>query len=42
MLSWTPKITFKALAKMMTEADWQLAKEEQVLAEQRKKENSPT
>jgi GDPmannose 4,6-dehydratase len=32
-LSWTPKITFKALAKMMTDADWQLAQSEKVLAE---------
>jgi GDPmannose 4,6-dehydratase len=32
-LSWTPKITFKALAKMMADADWQLAQSEKVLAE---------
>jgi GDPmannose 4,6-dehydratase len=32
-LAWQPKITFKALAKMMTEADWQLAKNEKVLAD---------
>jgi GDPmannose 4,6-dehydratase len=32
-LPWQPKITFKALAKMMTEADWQLAKNEKVLSE---------
>jgi GDPmannose 4,6-dehydratase len=37
MLSWQPKITFKALAKMMTEADWQLAKNEKVLSEREKK-----
>jgi GDPmannose 4,6-dehydratase len=35
LLNWTPKITFKALAKLMTEADWQLAKREKVLAEHR-------
>ena len=32
-LGWTPKVTFKALAKMMTEADLELAKREKVLAE---------
>ncbi|MGC4033191.1 MAG: GDP-mannose 4,6-dehydratase [Tepidisphaeraceae bacterium] len=31
-LGWTPKVTFKALAKMMTEADWELAKKEAYLA----------
>ena len=36
-LNWTPKITFKELAKMMTDADWQLAKRERLLAEQTKK-----
>ncbi len=37
LLSWKPKVTFKALARMMTEADWQLARSEKVLAEERKK-----
>ena len=32
-LKWEPKITFKALAKMMTEADLELAKREKVLAD---------
>ncbi len=32
-LKWTPKVTFKALAKMMTEADWKLAKREKLLAD---------
>jgi GDPmannose 4,6-dehydratase len=32
-LGWTPKITFKALAKMMTEADWKMAKQEKLLAD---------
>jgi GDPmannose 4,6-dehydratase len=32
-LNWQPKITFKALAKMMTDADLQLAQRERVLAE---------
>jgi GDPmannose 4,6-dehydratase len=36
-LGWTPKITFKALAKMMTDADLTLAKQERLLAEQTKK-----
>jgi GDPmannose 4,6-dehydratase len=37
ILGWTPKITFKGLAKMMTEADWKLAKREKMMAEQDKK-----
>jgi GDPmannose 4,6-dehydratase len=32
-LDWTPKITFKALAKMMTDADWAMAKREKLLAD---------
>jgi len=36
-LKWKPKVTFKGLAKMMTDYDWALAKEERVLAEHRKK-----
>ncbi len=35
-LNWTPKITFKALAKMMTDADWKLAKREKLIAESEK------
>jgi GDPmannose 4,6-dehydratase len=34
-LGWQPKVTFEALAKMMTEHDWEMAKEERVLAEHR-------
>jgi len=34
-LGWTPRVTFGELAKMMTEHDWRLAKEERVLAEHR-------
>jgi len=34
-LGWTPKVTFKQLAKMMTDHDWALAKEERVLADHR-------
>ncbi len=32
-LGWTPKVSFKALAKMMTDADWNLAKRERLLAD---------
>src|SRR5439155_18006419 len=32
-LGWEPKVTFKALAKMMTEADLKLAKRERVIAD---------
>jgi GDPmannose 4,6-dehydratase len=32
-LKWEPKVTFKALAKMMTDADWKLAKREKLLAD---------
>jgi len=34
-LGWAPRVTFKQLAKMMTDHDWVLAKEERVLAEHR-------
>jgi GDPmannose 4,6-dehydratase len=37
-LNWTPVVTFKALAKMMTESDWQLAKRERVIADHAAKE----
>jgi GDPmannose 4,6-dehydratase len=33
-LGWSPKITFKALAKLMVDADWKLARQERMLAEQ--------
>jgi GDPmannose 4,6-dehydratase len=33
VLGWKPNITFKGLAKMMTEEDWKIAKQERVLAE---------
>jgi GDPmannose 4,6-dehydratase len=36
-LSWQPRVTFKDLARMMTEADWELAKRERVLADHAKK-----
>ncbi len=31
-LGWSPKVTFMQLAKMMTEADWELAKREKLIA----------
>ena len=31
-LGWSPKVTFKGLAKLMTEADWKLAKREKMVA----------
>lgn len=34
-LGWEPKVAFDQLVKLMTEHDWQLAKEERVLAEHR-------
>jgi GDPmannose 4,6-dehydratase len=34
-LDWQPKVTFKELAKMMTDHDWAIAKEERVLADHR-------
>jgi GDPmannose 4,6-dehydratase len=30
-LGWTPRVTFKALAQMMTDADWKLAKRERLI-----------
>jgi GDPmannose 4,6-dehydratase len=36
-LGWQPKVTFKDLAKMMTDADWEMAKRERVLAEHGRK-----
>lgn len=33
ILKWTPRVTFKALAKMMVESDMKLAEQEKVLAE---------
>jgi GDPmannose 4,6-dehydratase len=32
-LKWKPKVTFKALAEMMTMADWKIAKREKLLAD---------
>lgn len=32
-LNWEPKVTFKELARMMTEADWKLARREKLLAD---------
>jgi GDPmannose 4,6-dehydratase len=36
VLGWKPKITFKELAKLMTEADLELARHERLIAEHRK------
>jgi GDPmannose 4,6-dehydratase len=33
VLGWKPKVTFKALAKLMTDADWALARRERAVAE---------
>jgi GDPmannose 4,6-dehydratase len=33
-LKWEPKVTFKGLARMMTECDWKVAKREKMIAEQ--------
>jgi len=35
VLKWEPKITFKALAKMMIDADWEMAKKESYLAQRK-------
>jgi len=39
LLNWEPKVTFKDLARLMTEADWKLARRERLLAEQDGKES---
>jgi GDPmannose 4,6-dehydratase len=36
VLKWEPKVTFKALSKMMTDADMKLAKNEKILKDHRK------
>ena len=33
-LKWKPRVTFKELARMMTEADWKVAKRERLIADQ--------
>ena len=37
-LGWKPKVTFKALARMMTEADLRLARRERIIREQEQKD----
>jgi GDPmannose 4,6-dehydratase len=37
VLGWKPKVTFKALAKLMTEADWALARRERAVADHERK-----
>jgi GDPmannose 4,6-dehydratase len=39
-LGWQPRVKFAELAKMMTEHDWALAREERVLAEHRARSNT--
>jgi GDPmannose 4,6-dehydratase len=36
ILGWQPKVNFKQLAKMMTETDWEIAKNERILKEHHK------
>jgi len=40
-LGWTPQVTFKALARMMTDADWKLAQREKILADRELKDRTP-
>jgi hypothetical protein len=35
MLGWTPKVTFKELARLMTDADWAIARQQRRVAELR-------
>jgi GDPmannose 4,6-dehydratase len=37
VLGWKPRVTFKSLAKLMTEADWELARRERLIVEHDKK-----
>jgi GDPmannose 4,6-dehydratase len=37
VLGWKPKVTFNGLAKLMTEADWNLARRERAVAEHERK-----
>ncbi|HEY8746480.1 MAG TPA: GDP-mannose 4,6-dehydratase [Tepidisphaeraceae bacterium] len=37
ILKWQPKVNFKELARMMTEADWELAKQEKLITDAEKK-----
>jgi GDPmannose 4,6-dehydratase len=41
VLNWEPKIAFKELARMMTEADWELAKQERLLENEEKRSPRP-
>ena len=38
-LGWSPKVSFEELVRMMVDHDWELAKEERVLADHRAKGN---
>ncbi|MBE0534668.1 MAG: hypothetical protein IH624_03300 [Phycisphaerae bacterium] len=35
-----PKVTFKQIARMMTEADWRIARQERLLAEHEDKQSA--
>jgi len=35
VLGWKPKVSFQDLVRMMVEHDWELAREERVLADHR-------
>ena len=37
ILKWQPKVSFKALARMMTDSDWELAGHERLIAEHQSK-----
>jgi len=39
-LNWEPKVTFKQLARMMTDADWRVARQERLLAEHEDKQSA--
>ncbi|MDB5293650.1 MAG: gmd [Phycisphaerales bacterium] len=42
VLGWKPRVTFKSLAKLMTEADWELARRERLIVEHDKKSRMAT
>jgi GDPmannose 4,6-dehydratase len=41
-LNWKPRVTFKELARMMTDADWNIAREERLLAEHHSRAKTTT
>jgi GDPmannose 4,6-dehydratase len=42
VLNWKPEVTFKALARMMTDADWELARKERYVHERQNAETHST